>query len=177
MTDNTNIDELPELPATRKAWEYSDETFVYTENQMIEYGLLCRRAALSNAEPVAHMGNSTGSLGGSQLVWFRDPDKLPLGSNLFLHPSVPVPQWINVKEQFPECDARRDDTPVTGPQGPIAPANYSLTVLVLLDGGGIRTDHAVYLDGGMPFFENYNKRVKYWMNTPALPLTNTGEQG
>jgi hypothetical protein len=51
MTDNTNIEALPELPKADPYASHSDE--IYTADQMREYGLLCRRAALSNTKPTA----------------------------------------------------------------------------------------------------------------------------
>lgn len=95
MTDNTNIEALPDLPANRMAWEYPDETFVYCEEQMIEYGLLCRRAALSNAEPVGEVGAMPGTEGFTMACFLAN--EVPIGTKLFLHPNVPAPTDKNEK--------------------------------------------------------------------------------
>lgn len=97
MTDNTNIEGLPELPEPNSYCTHADthEYDVFTADQMREYGLLCRRAALSNAEPVMELTET-----GWDLSDNLDPDlleSLPHGTKLFLHPKLsnPIGEMIN----------------------------------------------------------------------------------
>ena len=84
-------------------------------------------------------------------------------------PPAPTEQWIGVTERLPEW-VHRDDTPchINGKEVP--PTLTSKTVLVALDGGGVRTDKLTTIEGkSNGFWNTYGERVIAWQDTPAPP--------
>jgi hypothetical protein len=55
--------------------------------EMVEHAItLADRLEARAGEAVSEVAMTSGSQGGWQLVWFRDPDSLPARSRLYLHP-------------------------------------------------------------------------------------------
>lgn len=166
MTDNTNIEALPELPGPglTHAGECAERGHWFSADQMREYGLLCRRAALSNAEPV---GYGT-LLGGGKLHAMRNTKeeadrrtetwntRLPRRSEavtvpLFLHPGVPTP----LAEEIALLIAKQASN------GCISDAPIGIdTIEDAINAGLLKIVRAIEQAHGI-----------------GLPLTNTGEQG
>ena len=83
--------------------------------------------------------------------------------------NTPTEQWIGVAERLPEW-VHRDDTPchINGKEVP--PTLTSKTVLVALDGGGVRTDKLTTIEGkSAGWWHTYGERVIAWQDTPAPP--------
>ena len=84
-------------------------------------------------------------------------------------PPAPTEQWIGVTERLPEW-VHRDDTPcyINGKEVP--PTLTSKTVLVALDGGGVRTDKLTTIEGkSNGWWHTFGERVVAWQDTPAPP--------
>lgn len=99
MTDNTNIEGLPELPYPEgRVHTVAGSADLFTADQVREYASMCVRAALSNAEPVAY----TVITGSDHIrIWWK-PDALDFAKRyasernleliaLYRHPSAPAP--------------------------------------------------------------------------------------
>ena len=83
--------------------------------------------------------------------------------------NTPTEQWIGVTERLPEW-VHRDDTPcyINGKEVP--PTLTSKTVLVALDGGGVRTDKLTTIEGkSNGWWHTFGERVVAWQDTPAPP--------
>ena len=84
-------------------------------------------------------------------------------------PPAPTEQWIGVTERLPEW-VHRDDTPchINGKEVP--PTLTSKTVLVALDGGGVRTDKLTTIEGkSNGWWNTFGERVIAWQDAPAPP--------
>ena len=120
------------------------------------------------AEPVVYC-DPDDPLNSSAFVWpgiHRDPrHTMPL----YTAPPAPTEQWIGVTERLPEW-VHRDDTPchINGKEVP--PTLTSKTVLVALDGGGVRTDKLTTIEGkSNGWWHTFGERVIAWQDTPAPP--------
>ena len=90
-------------------------------------------------------------------------------NRLYAAPPAPTEQWVSVAERLPEW-VHRDDTPchINGKEVP--PTLTSKTVLVALDGGGVRTDKLTTIEGkSNGWWNTYGERVIAWQDTPAPP--------
>lgn len=88
---------------------------------------------------------------------------------LYTAPPAPTEQWIGVTERLPEW-VHRDDTPchINGKEVP--PTLTSKTVLVALDGGGVRTDKLTTIEGkSNGWWHTFGERVIAWQDAPAPP--------
>lgn len=182
MTDNTNIEALPELPEKRAlpvlASGIPGYAKGYTTDQMRDYGLLCHSAALSNAEPEGEVGAMTGTEGFT-MVCFHAKD-VPIGTKLFLHPSIPAPKATTV---LVYRDKGRSgvggQTIGANGAGEFAVVYYGMdeaeadiharATVRGLEAGGHKITEAFIVSG-----EGYHGPV---ITHVGLPLPNTGEQG
>ena len=85
--------------------------------------------------------------------------------------TVPQSGWISVDERLPEW-ASRDDTPcfINGKEVP--PTLFSETVLVALNGGGVRTDKLTTIEGKSDgWWHTFGERVIAWQPAPPPPST------
>lgn len=144
--------------------------------QLVEAGR-ASLAANAGSEPVAHLWqhSETGRTRVVMLDAVTDADAswllvgpLCLGT----HPSPPegMAGWISVEDRLPEW-AARDDTPcfINGKEVP--PTLTSETVLVALQGGGVRTDKLTTIEGkSAGWWHTYGERVIAWQKPPAPPL-------
>ena len=88
---------------------------------------------------------------------------------LYTAPPAPTEQWVSVGERLPEW-VHRDDTPchINGKEVP--PTLTSKTVLVALDGGGVRTDKLTTIEGkSNGWWNTFGERVIAWQDAPAPP--------
>lgn len=191
MADDTNTAEREAFEAWAKGCGYqSDELarcklgFVSpayfnlnTENAWKAWQARASLAANAGSEPVAHLWqhSETGRTRVVMLDAVTDADAswllvgpLCLGT----HPSPPegMAGWISVEDRLPEW-AARDDTPcfINGKEVP--PTLTSETVLVALQGGGVRTDKLTTIEGkSAGWWHTYGERVIAWQKPPAPPL-------
>lgn len=80
--------------------------------------------------------------------------------------------WISIQDRLPEW-ASRDDTPCIIEGKHVPPTLTSLTVLVALESGGVRTDKLTAIEGSAPWFDTYRKRVTHWKPLPPPPIMET----
>lgn len=89
-------------------------------------------------------------------------------------PAIPE-GWISVTDRLPAW-AARDDTPCIIDGRKVPPTLFSETVNVALEGGGVRTDKLIGIEGqGAPWFDTYGKRVTHWQPTPPAPAPEGGK--
>lgn len=133
-------------------------------------GWKARAAKAPAAEPVAIVYTMEALVpGGSVKHHVQLLKPLPAGTPLYTAPPAPTEQWIGVTERLPEW-VHRDDTPchINGKEVP--PTLTSKTVLVALDGGGVRTDKLTTIEGkSNGWWHPFGERVIAWQDTPAPP--------
>lgn len=123
------------------------------------------------AEPVAVVCDAFELrwIGAGPIAQLVKRHNIKVGSFLYTAPPAPTEQWVSVAERLPEW-VHRDDTPchINGKEVP--PTLTSKTVLVALDGGGVRTDKLTTIEGkSAGWWNTYGERVIAWQDTPAPP--------
>lgn len=159
MTDNTNIE--TDIPAFMdqyrkehpEAAEYSDAKIQYNLDRGWILGWrMARRAALSNAEPFAYLWKAHQYDNWEEVPVDNAGDKGVVA--VFLHPSVPAPQWQPIE---------------SAPKDQVIDL-WHKDVGRFVDQWWVKEDDCWSCTLSASAFT-------HWMPIAPAPLTNTGEQG